>query len=82
MICSYGFILVSDGHTSRVNTFITTEEGWGGCNARYFRRKVIWLLLKLSIEESPDKHKSVKFGILKHTFATTEKCLTSLLSSN
>lgn len=83
MICSYGFILVSDWHTSKVNTFITTEEGWGGgYNTHNFRRKVIWVILKLAIEESPDKHKSVKFGILKHMVATSEKYLTSLLSTN
>lgn len=39
------------------------------------------VLLKLLVEESPDKL-SVKFGVLKHTFATTEKHLALLLSTN
>lgn len=54
MICSYEFILVDDQRTSKVNKFVITKEGWGGYSIYYFRRKVISVLLKISVEESPE----------------------------
>lgn len=41
MIYSYEFILVDDQHTSKVNKFVITKEGWEGYSIYNFRRKVI-----------------------------------------
>lgn len=80
MICSYRFILANDWHLSKVNTCLTIEEGWGGYSTDSFRSKVIWLLPK--IEESPDEHKSYKFGIVKHSLEVTDKHVALLLNIN
>lgn len=80
MICSYRFILANGWHPSKVNTCLTTEEGWGGYGTDSFGSKVIWLLPK--IEKSPDEHGSYKFGIVKHVLEASDKHMTLLLNIN